>query len=57
MNVTVTQPRAAGNITAYPGGTTAPSSSNLNFVGGQTIPNLVVARVGSNGQVNLKSNT
>jgi subtilisin family serine protease len=57
MNVTVTQPRAAGNITAYPGGTTAPSSSNLNFVGGQTIPNLVVVRVGSNGQVNLKNNS
>lgn len=53
LNVTVTGPTASGHLTAYPGGTTRPSSSNLNWVKGQTVPNLVVVPVGSNGKVNL----
>jgi hypothetical protein len=28
-----------------------PLASNLNFVANQTIPNLVIAKVGTNGQV------
>src|SRR5439155_898236 len=30
-----------------------PNASNLNFVAGQTVPNLVVAKVGDNGQVTI----
>jgi len=51
MNVTVTQPTAAGYITVYPGGTTRPLASNLNFGPGQTVPNLVVAPIGADGTV------
>ncbi|MFI7603568.1 right-handed parallel beta-helix repeat-containing protein [Micromonospora sp. NPDC049366] len=45
LNVTVTQPSTAGVLTVYPDGTPVPVASNLNFVAGQTIPNLVTVRV------------
>jgi len=41
MNVTVTDPILAGFITVYPCGTERPTASNLNYVAGQTVPNLV----------------
>ena len=53
LNVTVTEPTASGFVTVYPSGTSRPNASSLNFVAGQTVPNLVVAKVGSNGVVNL----
>ena len=53
LNVTVTEPQAAGYITVYGDGTAQPLASNLNFTPGQTVPNLVVAPVGSNGIVDL----
>ena len=51
LNVTVTQPTWEGYVTAYPTGTTRPTVSNLNFASGQTVPNLVVVKVGGGGQV------
>ncbi len=54
LNVTVTEPSAPGFLTVYPGDqVTRPLASNLNFVPGLTIPNLVVVRVPSNGVINL----
>jgi len=53
MNVTVTEPTADGFITVYPTGTARPTASNLNFVAGQNIANLVTAKVGTGGQVNI----
>jgi hypothetical protein len=53
LNITVTAPTTAGYITVYPTGTTLPTASNLNFAKGQTIPNLVLAKLGTNGSVNL----
>ena len=55
MNVTVTAPTRSGHITAYPDGTSLPTASNLNFVAGQTVPNLVTVKVGSNGKVALRN--
>ncbi|MCU1392124.1 MAG: hypothetical protein JWM34_552 [Ilumatobacteraceae bacterium] len=51
LNVTVTEPAAAGYATVYPCGTTPPTASNLNYAPGQTIPNLVVAKLGVGGNV------
>jgi subtilisin family serine protease len=51
LNVTATVPSIAGFLTIHPAGTSAPTASNLNFVGGQTVPNMVIARVGDGGQV------
>ena len=53
LNVTVTSPAGNGFITVYPDGTSTPNASNLNFLTGQTIPNLVVVRVGENGKIRL----
>ena len=53
LNVTVTQPTAAGFLTVFADGAARPTASNLNFVKGQTVPNLVVAPVGGNGKVAL----
>lgn len=51
LNVTVTNPSAPGYLTVWPTSETRPLASNLNFIANQTIPNLVIAKVGSNGQV------
>ena len=53
LNVTVTSPRAKGYVTAYAGGTARPDASNVNFVAGRTVPNLVVVPVGADGTVSL----
>ncbi|MER6591534.1 right-handed parallel beta-helix repeat-containing protein [Micromonospora purpureochromogenes] len=45
LNVTVTKPAADGVLKVFPGGASVPVASNLNFVTGQTIPNLVVVPV------------
>jgi hypothetical protein len=47
LNVTVTEPSAPGNITAFPadGAQVVPLSSNLNFVPGLTVANQVQTRV------------
>ena len=53
LNVTVTEATAPGFVTVYPTGAGRPTASNLNFVPGQTVPNLVVAKVGADGNVDL----
>jgi hypothetical protein len=53
LNVTVTAPTQPGYITVYGDGTALPGVSNLNFVAGQSVPNLVIAPVGPNGTVAL----
>jgi hypothetical protein len=53
FNLTVTQPRSIGFITAYASGTARPNASNLNFSAGQTVPNLVTVPVGADGRVTL----
>lgn len=56
-NVTVTEPNAAGFVTVFPCGEPFPLASNLNFTAGQTVPNLVLARVGGGGRICLYSST
>ena len=53
LNVTATEPTAAGDIIVYGDGTARPSSSNVNFVKGQTVPNQVIAPVGADGKVDF----
>ena len=57
VNVTVTNPTASSFLTVYPSGTTRPNASNLNFTPGQTVPNLVVAKVGPDGSIALYNNS
>src|SRR5688572_30343753 len=51
LNFTVTNPAAVGYVTVYPCGVDRPEASNLNFVAGETIPNLVLAKLGASGRV------
>jgi len=51
LNVTVTEPSEASYLTVYPEGRPRPETSNLNYLRGQTVPNLVVAKVGDGGRV------
>jgi hypothetical protein len=53
LNVTATAPTAAGYVTVWGDGGTRPATSNLNFLKGQTVPNLVIAPVGADGKVDL----
>jgi hypothetical protein len=53
LNVTATGPTAASSVTIYPDGETRPLASNLNFSAGETIPNLVVVPVGTDGKVDF----
>ena len=46
-------PTRSGFVTAYPDGSVRPTASNLNFIAGQTIPNLVVVPVGADGKISL----
>ncbi|WP_326588894.1 hypothetical protein [Streptomyces sp. NBC_01294] len=53
LNVTVTNTTGAGHITAFPEGTERPTTSNVNFEAGESVPNLVIVPVGKNGYVEL----
>ncbi|MFC1420914.1 TolB family protein [Streptacidiphilus cavernicola] len=45
LNVTVTKAKAGGYLTVYPNGTAKPTASNLNWLTGGTVPNLVTVRL------------
>jgi len=53
LNVTVTGPTASSYLTAWPDGELRPLASDLNFTAGQTVPNMVVVKVGVDGLINL----
>jgi Excalibur calcium-binding domain len=53
LNVTVAATRGAGYITVYPCDAGQPTASNLNYVAGQNIPNLVISKIGAGGLVCL----
>jgi hypothetical protein len=51
LNVSVTDTTASSYLSVYPAGETRPLLSNLNWVAGETVPNLVIVAVGVGGQV------
>lgn len=54
LNVTVTNPTAAGFLTAYPSdGAGPPLASDLNWRPGLTVANLVVVKLGPDGAIKL----
>jgi hypothetical protein len=53
LNVTVTGASASSYLTAWPDGDQRPLASDLNFAAGQTVPNMVVVKVGSNGNIDV----
>jgi hypothetical protein len=55
LNVTASETQGPGFVNVFPcgpaGATDRPNASNLNYAPGQTVPNLVVAKVGTDGEV------
>ena len=52
-NLTATNTTSWGFLSAWPAGAAQPNSSNLNFLGGQTVPNLVMLKLGAGGQLSI----
>lgn len=53
VTVTITQPVADGFATVFPGGTSRPLASTVNFLGTQTIANSAIIRVGTGGAIDV----
>jgi hypothetical protein len=53
LNVTVTHTTAAGFLTVFPSTSTRPNASDLNWPAGLTVPNLVVATLGTTGAISF----
>jgi len=53
LNVTAVLPTQPGFLAVWPSSDPQPGVSNLNFVAGQVVPNLVTVKVGANGRVNI----
>ncbi len=51
VNIAVTGSSAAGFLTVWPCGEARPTAANLNYEAGQTIPNLVLAKLGAGGKI------
>jgi len=56
LNVTATNTTAPGFVSVFPDGTTQPNASDVNWNGGATVPNLVIAKLGSDGAVDFYNN-
>ena len=54
-NVTATNTTAWGFLTVWPGGSGRPASSNLNFLPGETVPNLVMIKLGPGGTLAISN--
>jgi hypothetical protein len=55
VNVTAVDPTSEGFLTAWPAGGAVPRTSNLNFVAGQNVPNLVTVPLGSAGAASIRN--
>ena len=44
-------------LTVYPAGQSRPNASNVNFAGGQTVPNRVAVKLGNSGRVTVYNNS
>jgi hypothetical protein len=53
LNVTATEATTGTYLTAYPAGSPRPNASNLNVPPGPAIANLVVAKLGTGGQIDV----
>ncbi len=52
-NTTVADTTNASFLTVWPDATTRPDASDVNWTANQVVPNLVVAKLGSDGAVDL----
>jgi hypothetical protein len=53
VTVTVTNAKASGYVTVYPGGTARPTGSTLNFLAGKTVANETNTLIGTDGSADF----
>ena len=53
-NITVTDPTSTGYLNAYGKDAAAGTAAIINFVAGQTVPNLAIVRPGAEGKLTIK---
>jgi uncharacterized protein (DUF1501 family) len=56
LNVTATEPTAASYLTVWPAGEGRPLASSVNMAPGETVANMVIARLGSGGRLSVYNN-
>ncbi|WP_461163917.1 carboxypeptidase regulatory-like domain-containing protein [Arthrobacter sp. R4-81] len=57
VNLTVTEPSAAGHLTAYPSRTALPGVSNVNFTKGLTVANFAIVPIGADGRITVRNSS
>ena len=55
VNLTVTEAKSFGFVTAYPAGQTEPETSSLNYGKGQTMANFAIVPIGADGKVTIQN--
>jgi hypothetical protein len=55
LNITVTNPKGTGFLTAYPDGGATPDASNVNYVKGHTVANSAVVPVAADGRIDISN--
>jgi hypothetical protein len=53
INVAVTNTTTDGALIVYPTGAAQPVAANLNWTAGAIVPNLVIVKLGTNGQITI----
>lgn len=51
VNVTITEPAGPGFATLYPCGQAPPDASNVNYLGGETRPNVATVKIPADGRI------
>jgi hypothetical protein len=55
VNLTATEPKSYGHLTAYPSGLGLPATSNVNYTTGQTVANFAVVPIGADGKISVRN--
>ena len=55
LNVTVDGATMASDLVVWPDGGSRPVASDLNFVAGQTVPNLVIVKLSATGKIDISN--
>lgn len=54
LNITVVSPTGEGFLSVWPAGGDVPNVSNLNWVSGDTVPNMAVVGLGDDGSIDVR---
>jgi hypothetical protein len=57
LNITATDGTAAGFLTAFNDGVSAPGTSNVNYGPGQMVSNLTIVEVGATGKIRIENSS